>query len=145
MSPKEPPRSDIDENQAPYVPTEATTVCYMCPSTACDGFYYVGPAELGRELTCAKCGLVFTIGRSPKAQSIYNSHRVNADVWIWVRAVLVALLAITVASIWNPTWWKVGDWFSRGERYRERTAIAVLFVGAVLVWSLGSLWRSKSK
>jgi hypothetical protein len=52
----------IDENSAPHVPSEVGTRRYQCPSTTCDGHLHMVMAEIGRELSCPKCGLIVTIG-----------------------------------------------------------------------------------
>jgi uncharacterized paraquat-inducible protein A len=61
---RQPPVSATDENVAPHVPSDASTVCYHCPNAACDGHHYLRPRDSGRELICPKCGLAVTIGKS---------------------------------------------------------------------------------
>jgi len=66
----------IDENSAPYIPPDIGTTCYHCPHTTCDGHFYIATEDLGHELTCSKCGLVVTIGRS--TASVKKEHRAAA-------------------------------------------------------------------
>ena len=53
-----------DENSAPPVASALTRASYHCPSTMCDGHFYLAESELGRKLLCPKCGLSVVIGNS---------------------------------------------------------------------------------
>lgn len=64
-----PPSWTPDENQAPFVSSDAARKSYHCPDTACDGHHYVRPGELPKGVTCSKCGLSVTIGASNVGQN----------------------------------------------------------------------------
>jgi len=61
----------IDENSAPYIEPDIGTTCYHCPRTTCDGHFYILTTDLGRELTCSKCGLAVTIGRGDVKEDVH--------------------------------------------------------------------------
>jgi hypothetical protein len=60
-----------DENKARYVPSNETAASYHCPATNCDGHYYIKQSNLGRDLTCPKCGLAVTIGKRKSRWWLY--------------------------------------------------------------------------
>lgn len=74
----------LDENVAPFRPSNVGAHCYHCPRTTCEGMHYVSSKDLGRELACPKCGLVITIAHEK------GSARGRTRLWsVWN---LVALL-----------------------------------------------------
>ena len=52
-----------DDNVAAHVSPEVGATAYHCPSTNCNGHFYLRKADLGREQVCPKCKLAVTVGR----------------------------------------------------------------------------------
>lgn len=95
------PFSAADDNKAAFVPSELAPAAYHCPNTVCDGHYYLAARELGRELTCAKCGLAVRIGNPPSV-----AEKISAPSPVSVRWGESA--QNSSALFWNVIWFVVG-------------------------------------
>jgi hypothetical protein len=96
----------IDENSAPRVPIDVGTRCYQCPSTTCDGHLYMVMAQLGRELSCPKCGLIVTIGHhnTLDATAMLEEAKFSRS-WFSSRTLFFLLLGVLLGILmdWSST------------------------------------------
>jgi len=87
---KDPPLSATDDNKAAFVASTNAPVCYHCPNTNCSGHYYLSQEKLGQDLTCTKCGLAVTIGKT-------TDNRASAVAYCLVSLLLGALAGFLIA------------------------------------------------
>src|SRR5260370_3588796 len=96
----------FDENAAPYVRPDVGTTCYHCPSTTCDGHFYVSTAEFGREMTCPKCRLIVTLRHDNILDAPAKLEQVKpSQNWLSFQTFFVLLLGMILGFLlaWAST------------------------------------------